>query len=44
VLADAWKSVQSGSHADDKAFDQAWMKARADALTKAGMEPVVTNW
>jgi uncharacterized protein len=44
VLADAWKSVQSGSHADEKAFEQAWMKRRADALTKAGMEPVVTSW
>jgi uncharacterized protein len=44
VLADAWKAVQSGSHADDKAFEQAWMKARADALTKAGLDPVVTSW
>ena len=26
-----------GSYADDKAFEQAWMKARADALAKAGM-------
>jgi TRAP transporter TAXI family solute receptor len=44
VLADAWKAVQSGSHADDKAFEQAWMKARAEALTKAGFDPVVTSW
>jgi TRAP transporter TAXI family solute receptor len=44
VLADAWKSVQAANHADDKAFEQAWMKARADALTKAGLPVVITNW
>lgn len=44
VLGDAWKAVNAGSHADDKAFAQAWMKARADALTKAGMDAVVTEW
>jgi TRAP transporter TAXI family solute receptor len=44
VLADAWKAVQSGTHADDKAFEQAWMKARAEALAKAGLDPVVTGW
>ena len=44
VLADAWKAVQAGSHADDKAFEQAWMKTRADALTKAGFDAVVTSW
>ena len=31
-------------YADDKAFEQAWMKARSDALTKAGFDPVLTNW
>ena len=44
VLADAWKQVQEGKHADDKAFEQAWMKARADALKKAGFDPVVESW
>lgn len=44
VLADAWKAVNAGSHADDKAFAQAWMKARADALTKAGFDVVVNDW
>lgn len=44
VLADAWKAVNAGSHADDAAFQKAWMQARADALTKAGLDPVVTNW
>lgn len=44
VLADAWKTVQAAKHDDDKAFEQAWMKTRADALTKAGLDPVVTTW
>ncbi|HVL57839.1 MAG TPA: TAXI family TRAP transporter solute-binding subunit [Burkholderiaceae bacterium] len=44
VLAQAWKQVREGQHADDKAFQQAWMKARADALTKTGFDPVVTSW
>ncbi|MDP1648756.1 MAG: TAXI family TRAP transporter solute-binding subunit [Rubrivivax sp.] len=44
VLADAWKAVQGAAHADDKAFEQAWMKARADALSKAGFDAVVTSW
>ncbi len=44
VLADTWKTVQAASHADDKAFEQAWMKARADALTKAGFDAVITSW
>jgi uncharacterized protein len=44
VLIDAWKSTQSGNHADDKAFEQAWMKARVDALKKANFDPVVTDW
>jgi len=44
ILADAWAKVKGGSYADDAAFKQAWMKARADALTKAGMEPVVKAW
>lgn len=44
VLADAWKAVQAGSHADDKAFVQAWMKARASALSKAGFDVVVSDW
>ncbi len=37
VLASAWAEVNKGGYADDKAFEQAWMKARADALAKAGM-------
>ena len=44
ILADAWAGVKKGSYADDKAFEQAWMKARAAALTKAGMDAVLTSW
>jgi len=44
VLSGAWAQVNKGTHADDKAFVKAWMKARADALVKAGFEPVVTSW
>ncbi|HLT79216.1 MAG TPA: TAXI family TRAP transporter solute-binding subunit [Ferrovibrio sp.] len=44
VLADAWAAHSKGSHADDAAWMKAWQKARADALTKAGMEPVLTEW
>lgn len=44
VLADAWKTVQAANHADDKAFEQAWMKTRAEALKKANLDPVVTDW
>ena len=44
VLAGAWAQVTKGTYADDKAFVQAWMKGRADALVKAGFEPVITSW
>jgi TRAP transporter TAXI family solute receptor len=37
ALASAWAKVKQASHADDAAFGQAWLKARADALGKAGM-------
>lgn len=40
VLIDAWKSYSAGATGDDKAFTEAWMKARAAALRKAGMDPV----
>lgn len=43
VMMAAWKDVGAQKHADDKAFETAWMKARAAALTKAGMEPVWTQ-
>lgn len=40
VLIDAWKAYGAGAPSDDKAFAEGWMKARAAALTKAGMDPV----
>ena len=44
TLAAAWAAYKSKAPADDKEFIRGWMKARAEALTKAGMEPVVTAW
>jgi uncharacterized protein len=44
ILADAWKQVKGRSHANDEEFAKDWMKTRADALTKAGMDPVMTSW
>jgi TRAP transporter TAXI family solute receptor len=44
VLAAAWAGMNKDSGADAKAFGLAWMKARAEALTKAGMDPVLTSW
>ncbi|MGE0768990.1 MAG: TAXI family TRAP transporter solute-binding subunit [Hyphomicrobiaceae bacterium] len=41
TLASAWKAFVAKNVADDKFHDE-WMKARADALTKAGM-PVIFN-
>jgi uncharacterized protein len=44
VLAGAWEQVKKARHANDEAFEKAWMKARADALGKAGFDPVLTSW
>jgi uncharacterized protein len=44
VLADAWKAYKAKAPADAKAFALGWMKARADALRKAGLEVVLTEW
>lgn len=44
VLAAAWKATVAAPHADDAAFEQAWQKARVDALKKASFEPGVTVW
>ena len=40
VMADAWKAYQPKGAADDKEFAAGWLKARAQALTAAGLEPV----
>ncbi|WP_119420135.1 TAXI family TRAP transporter solute-binding subunit [Desertibaculum subflavum] len=39
VLATAWKAYNDGKPAED-AYAAGWLKARADALKKAGMDPV----
>jgi TRAP transporter TAXI family solute receptor len=44
VMIDAWEALKKNAPADKDAFEKAWMKARADALTKAGMDPVMTTW
>lgn len=44
VLADAWATQLKDAPADNAAFAKAWMKTRAAALTKAGMEVVQTEW
>lgn len=44
VLADAWAATTKSAPPDDAAFAKTWMKNRADALKKAGMEPVLTEW
>jgi TRAP transporter TAXI family solute receptor len=44
TLAAAWSAYKTTAPADDTEFKTGWMKARAEALTKAGMEPVLTSW
>ncbi len=40
VMIDAWKTYAANAPTDDKAFVEGWMKARAGALQKAGMDVV----
>jgi len=44
VLAKAWEEVKQRKHANNEEFQKDWMKTRAEALTKAGMDPVMTSW
>ena len=44
LLAAAWKAYLPTAPADEKAFAKGWMKVRAEALSKAGMDVVVTEW
>ena len=44
VLQAAWKHYADGASSDDKAFEKGWMKARADGLQKAGMNPIWSEW
>ena len=39
-MIDAWKAFGASAPSDDKAFAEGWMKARAAALKKAGMDVV----
>jgi len=40
VLADAWKAFVAKAPGDEKEFAAGWSKARADALSRAGMDVV----
>jgi len=40
VIAAAWKAYGANAPADDAAFAAGWTKARAEALTKAGMDVI----
>ena len=40
VMVEAWKAYGANAPSDDKAFTEGWMKARAAALKKAGMDAV----
>jgi TRAP transporter TAXI family solute receptor len=44
LLAAAWSTYKAKAPSDEKEFARGWMKARADALQGAGMEPVVREW
>ena len=40
VMLDAWKAYSASGPSDEKAFAEGWMKARAAALHKAGMDVI----
>jgi len=44
ILMTAWKQLVDQKISDDDAFAKAWMKARAEALTKADLQVVVADW
>ncbi len=45
VLQKAWADYTAASgDQDEQAFEQGWMKARADALNAAGLITIVDNW
>lgn len=43
VLAQAWKTMSAKNIKDDEAYQKEWVKVRAEALKKAGFNPVWTN-
>ena len=40
VMIEAWKAFGANAPSDEKAFAEGWIKARAAALSKAGMDAV----
>jgi TRAP transporter TAXI family solute receptor len=44
VLAAAWQAYKAKAPSSDEEFARGWMKARAEALTKAGLDVVLTEW
>ena len=44
VITDAWNTYLESAPQEEAAFDEGWMKARADALTGAEMNPIWTTW
>lgn len=44
VLKAAWETYGKAASKDDAEFAKGWQKARADALTKAGFDPVQREW
>ena len=44
VLAAAWKDYTAKAPSDDGEFSRGWMKARAEALGKAGLDVVAETW
>jgi hypothetical protein len=44
VLAAAWEAHKAKAPSNENEFVKGWMKARAEALTKAGMDVVVAEW
>lgn len=44
VIIEAWNAYKKTADGDDDAFNKGWMKARAAALTAAGLAPVFQAW
>jgi TRAP transporter TAXI family solute receptor len=44
TLAAAWEGFKGKAPSSDEEFSRGWMKARHEALAKAGMEPVLEAW
>jgi uncharacterized protein len=44
VLSAAWEAYKAKAPSNENEFAKGWMKARAEALTTAGMDVVVAEW